>query len=307
MAFCIVARERGTAENHRHRDAEAIHLVEVFLHHRHRFHQQPAHADCVGARAAPRVEDGLQRLLDADVVDLEAIVREDDVNEILADVVHIASDGGKHDARLLRRARFGLLHVRLKKRDGLFHHCGRLQHERQLHLTRAEQFADGLHTAEKMIVDDRQRRIGLHRLGETLVEVAQLAINDVLRKTLFDRQIRERLLLGGVFHAIRKQRDEVKQRIEILRLPSRSLVAALIEDEPFSRVPMLGGNAVPRQDLRRMHDRRSQATRARMMQVHAVEHRAHWRIQAEGNVREAENDAAARERPRNRGNSVERL
>ena len=44
-----------------------------------------------------RVEDLLQRLLDADVADLVAVVREDDVDEVLADVVDVAGDRRKED------------------------------------------------------------------------------------------------------------------------------------------------------------------------------------------------------------------
>ena len=38
--------------------------------------------------------------LDAEVVHLVAVVGEDDVDEVLADVVDVALDGGQHDAAL---------------------------------------------------------------------------------------------------------------------------------------------------------------------------------------------------------------
>ena len=81
--------------------------------------------------------------LDAEVVHLVAVVGEDDVDEVLADVVDVALHGGEHDAALA--AGVGLLHVRLEVGDRGLHGLGRLEHERQLHLARAEQLADDLH------------------------------------------------------------------------------------------------------------------------------------------------------------------
>ncbi len=94
-----------------------------------------------------RVEHVGEGHLDAEVADLVAVVGEDDVDQVLADVVHVALDGGEHDAALA--AGVGLLHVRLEVGDRGLHGLGRLQHERQLHLPGAEQVADHLHAAEQ--------------------------------------------------------------------------------------------------------------------------------------------------------------
>ena len=48
----------------------------------------------------PGVDDVVDRLLDAEVVDRVAVVGEDDVDEVLADVVDVALDGGQHDRAL---------------------------------------------------------------------------------------------------------------------------------------------------------------------------------------------------------------
>jgi hypothetical protein len=71
-----------------------------------------------------------------------AVVGEDDVDQVLADVVHIALNRGEHD-RALAAAGIDLGHVRLEVRDRHLHHLGALQHERQLHLPAAEQLAHG--------------------------------------------------------------------------------------------------------------------------------------------------------------------
>ena len=98
------------------------------------------------------VEDVLDRLLDPQVEHRVAVVRQDDVDEVLADVVHVAAHGGEHD--LAARVALGLLHVRLEVAHGGLHRLRRLQHERQLHLAAPEQVAHDGHAGEQVDVDD---------------------------------------------------------------------------------------------------------------------------------------------------------
>ena len=65
-----------------------------------RLHEQAAHADRVGLDLDRLVDHLGDRDLDAEVVHLVAVVGEDDVDEVLADVVHVALHGGEHDAAL---------------------------------------------------------------------------------------------------------------------------------------------------------------------------------------------------------------
>ena len=99
--------QRGAAEQHRVAlgDAARVHLLEVLLHHHGRLHQQPGHADDVGLVLLRGVEDRRDRLLDAEVDDGVAVVGQDDVDQVLADVVHVALDRGEHDACPCRRRR----------------------------------------------------------------------------------------------------------------------------------------------------------------------------------------------------------
>ena len=138
-------RQRCAAEHHRPPlgDATGVELLEVLPHDHGALHEQAGHADHVGVVLLGGLEDGVHGLLDAEVDDGVAVVAQDDVDEVLADVVHVALDRGEHDRALA--AVVGLLHVRLEVGDGGLHHLGGLQHERQLHLTRPEQLADGLH------------------------------------------------------------------------------------------------------------------------------------------------------------------
>ncbi|MPN16378.1 hypothetical protein SDC9_163717 [bioreactor metagenome] len=79
-------------------------------------------------------DDGRHRLLDAQVDHGVTVVRDDDVDQVLADVMDITLDGCQYQGAL---ARAGLrsIHVRLQIGDCLLHRLRALQHERQLHLT----------------------------------------------------------------------------------------------------------------------------------------------------------------------------
>ncbi|CFE39357.1 Uncharacterised protein [Mycobacterium tuberculosis] len=189
VVFDIAARQRRAAEQHRELfgDSPGVHLLEVFLHHHGRLHQQARHADHVGALVLGDFEDGGDWLLDADVDHFVAVVAQDDVDQVLADVVHVALDGGQHDASLARIV-VRALHVRFQIRDGGFHYLRRLQHERQLHLAGAEELADRLHAGQQMFVDDLKRRLLRHRLVEIGVQAVALAVDDALGQPFEQRQ-----------------------------------------------------------------------------------------------------------------------
>ena len=59
----------------------------------------------VGVVLLGRLEDRVDRLLDAEVDDGVAVVGQDDVDQVLADVVDVALDGGQHDRALAARRR----------------------------------------------------------------------------------------------------------------------------------------------------------------------------------------------------------
>ena len=169
-----------------------VHLLQVLLHHHGRLDQQPGHPDGVGVGLLGRGEDRRHRLLDPDVDDLIAVVGQDDVHEVLADVVHVALDRGQHDRALALGV--GLLHVRLEVRDRGLHHLRRGEHERQLHGARPEQLADRLHAGQQRVVDDLQRAAGLQGLVEIGLQPVALAVHDSPLQPLVQRQ---RGQLGG--------------------------------------------------------------------------------------------------------------
>ena len=141
--------------------------------------------------SAPVLLGGLQdrgdRLLDAEVDDLVAVVGQDDVDEVLADVVDVALDRGQHDGALALVV--DLLHVRLEVGHRGLHHLGRLQHERQLHLAGAEQLADrpSCRRAASSLMISRARPLG-QRLVEVGLQAVALAVDDAALQALVQRQ-----------------------------------------------------------------------------------------------------------------------
>src|SRR5207249_4294800 len=80
--------------------AAGVQLGQVVPHHHGGLDQQAGHADDVRALFGGRVHDRGQRLLDADVDDVVAIVGQDDVDQVLADVVYVTTNGREHDPAL---------------------------------------------------------------------------------------------------------------------------------------------------------------------------------------------------------------
>ena len=91
--------------------------------------------------------------LDANVVHFVTIVCTDDVDKVLADVVHVALHSGKYKLAL-GTAFACLFHVLLKVSNSGLHCLCTLQNEWQLHTAGAKQFAHFAHAIQQNLVDD---------------------------------------------------------------------------------------------------------------------------------------------------------
>src|SRR5262245_27374701 len=280
----VGAVQRRTAADDRRGDAALAHQFEVHLHHVGRLDQQTAHADRVGALGARRLEDPLDRHLDAEVDDAVAVVADDDVDEVLADVVHVAAHGGDHERALLLA--LDALHELLQVVDRGLHRLGTLQHERQLHLAAAEQVADDLHAVEQDLVDDLQRPVALQRLVEVLLDADLVAVDDAPLQPLLDRQLHLVLALAEVDAlAAGEALDEREQRV-VARAPT-------VPDQVERDLAVLLVELVDRHDLAGVHDRGVETVPDRFGEVHRVQDLPRVRVEAEADVRQAEDGADA--------------
>ena len=164
----VHAARGGAADQKRQVEALALHLGGDMAHLVERRRDQARQADDVDLLLARGIEDLLRRHHDAEIGDLVIVALEHDADDVLADVVDVALDGGEQDlaGRLaLREPKLLLLllHERHEIGDRLLHHPRRLHHLRQEHLAGAEQIADHVHAGHQRAFDDVQRARGLGR------------------------------------------------------------------------------------------------------------------------------------------------
>jgi hypothetical protein len=134
VVFHVGAGQRRSPKQHRRvGQATGVHLLQVLLHDHRGLDEQSRHPDGICMVLHGRLQDRADGLLDAEVDHLVAVVGQDDVYQVLADVMDVTFHGGQHQPAFACIV-LGSLHVRLEMRDRCLHHLGRLQYERQLHL-----------------------------------------------------------------------------------------------------------------------------------------------------------------------------
>ncbi len=175
----VHAARGGAADQKRQVEAFALHLGRDVAHLVERWRDQTRQADDIHLPLARGVEDLLGGDHDAQIEHLVIVALEHDADDVLADVVNVALDGGEQDPAgglPLREPKLLLLllHEGHQISDGLLHHPRRLHHLRQEHLAGPEQIADDVHAGHQRAFDDVQRPLCLRpRLfGVLLDEVA---------------------------------------------------------------------------------------------------------------------------------------
>jgi len=212
----------------------------------------------------------------------KAVVRQQDVHKVLSDVVDVALHRRQDDRALARLV--GAFHERFEVCDGRLHRLGRLEHERQLHLTRAEQVADHLHPRQQDLVDDLQRFVRLEGLVEVVGEAGAVALDDPLLEPLLDA---DRLALGGPGPGrcfVGELGEQIGQRI----VPALTL----IEDQLAGDLAKLLVDLVERLESAGVHDGRVEPGLAGVVQEDAVQHMPGRRLDTEADVADAEHDVA---------------
>ena len=137
------------------------------------------------------LNDGFTALFDAEVDHLIAIISENNINKILANIVHITFHRSNQKLPFARAFAFDLFHVRLQLGHGRLHGFGALEHKGQLHLPRTKQIAHHLHAIQQEGVDDVQGCVALKSFIQSGLQADPLPIDDVLLEALFNRQIRQ--------------------------------------------------------------------------------------------------------------------
>src|ERR1017187_1935506 len=152
---------RGAADEQRQFQAFAFHLAGAGRHFVERRRDPPAQADDVLLQLAGGLQNFLARHHHAEVNDLVVVATEHDADNVFADVMHVALDGGHEDfAGVFVHTAGGFLlrlHERQQIRHGFFHHAGGFHHLGQKHFAGAEQVPDDVHSRHERAFDDEQR------------------------------------------------------------------------------------------------------------------------------------------------------
>ena len=275
---------RGAADEERHGEPLALHLARDVDHlvERRRDEAGEPHDAC--PVLLRRLEDAVGGHHDAEVDHLVAVALEDDADDVLADVVHVALHGREEDldlrgggARLLFRLEEGL-----EIRDGLLHDARALDDLRQEHLSRAEEVADDVHPRHQRPLDDGERRaVLLPGLLDVGVDEVDDALDERVRKPLLDGaaspRVRHDLRLAGLLHGL-GERDQ----------PLRRVLAAVQEDV-LDEVEQVLRDLLVDRELAGVHDAHVEAGRDRVVEKRGVHGLADGVVPAEreGDVRDA--------------------
>ena len=237
-----------------------------------------------------------QRHLDAKIDHAIAVIGQDDIHQVLADIMHIALHRAQHDGALFLAG--NLFHVRFQIGHGGFHRLGRLQHEGQLHLAGAKQFADHLHAIKQNIINDGKRRDTLgERVGQFIIQPLAVTINDAILETPF-HCFRALLRRGiGSFAAGEKLQQFLERVISL---------SAAIKDQIFRNLYLLRRDLMQRLNLGNMHNRPRHARLHGVIEEYAIQHMSRRGVKPEGDIGKPQNDLNIRKFIPDHANALKR-
>jgi hypothetical protein len=281
-AVCFFDGGRST-DQQRKLHVAPLHLRRHGDHLVERRRDQPRQAHDVGALGDGRVEDDGGRDHDAEVHDLVVVAPEHDTHDVLADVVHVALDGGEDhlaltaagvDASLEPGLLLLGLQVRLEIGDGALHDACALHDLWQEHLAGAEQVADDLHPVHQRALDHLQRTLrqlpGL--LGVGLDEVHD-AVYQRVRQPLRDRRLPPGQIHGT---AGRRAADGLGERDEAV-----GRVLAPVEQHVLDQLEQVRGDVLVDGELAGVDDTHVEPGRDGVEEEGGVHRLAHHVVAAE--------------------------
>ena len=250
-----------------------------------------------------RLDQIFGRHFDAEIDDVEAVVRENDLDEVLADVVHVAFDGGEQDFAL-RRVGF-LLHELFEVRDGGLHRFGGLQHFGDDQLVGVEQAADFLHAVHERAVDDVERGRAFLALEVEVGDESFLrAFENVIGEPAVERQVGRLLLhaaLGGAEMLVDRRDVVLVDRgalfLRLLTIIVRRIEAGrrMIPQQILDKLFLFGGNGGVALQFLGVDDGEIETGLRRVIEEDGVDDFPGRRRQTEADVAHAEDRLALRQ------------
>ena len=282
IAPAELAIDRGPADQHRNAQPAPVQLFDNQRHLPAGRDQQRGEANRVCLLLDRRIDDAVNRDLLAQVEHRITIVAENRLHQILADVMHVAKDGGEH--HLPPRIAVGLLHELLEIADRFLHHLRALQHEGQDQFAGAEPVANFLHCPEQNVIDHGDRAARLQAGIECDRQILLLPIDDHVVHPRFRRRVDHLcrgLLLQRAAGRI-EMGDQPRQRI----LPAR-------EHQILGQLTALERNLVPGDDVLWIDDRGSESLPQCVSQEDRIQDGPRRFGQPEADIGDAENGSRA--------------
>src|SRR5688572_1861854 len=278
----VGARGGGTADQQRHVESVTLHFARHVRHFLERRRDQTRQPDGIGLLPLRGVDDGLRGDHHAEVEDLVVVALQDDRDDVLADVVHVAlyrrHDHAPFGTRDLPGSGLLGFDVRDEVAHSLLHDARRFHHLRQEHLACAEQVADDVHAVHQRSLDDFDRpgklQAGLFGVG---YDVGSDAVHQGMRESLLGRAGAPGLVL---YRLARATFDSVRELYEAL-----GRVASPIEDDVFYALAQLGGDFLVDPELPGVDDAHRHPGAYRVIQERRV-HRFAYRVVAAERERE---------------------
>ena len=290
----VHARGRRAADQQRNLAHVAVvvllHLAGDVLHFFQARRDQPRQANDVGAFDLGLGQDLVAGHHHAHVDDVEVVALQDHGDDVLADVVHVALDGGNHDlalgldvfAGLFLKALF-FLDVRDQVRHRLLHHACALDHLGQEHLALAEQVADDAHAVHQRAFDHVQRPAALGQDGLVgLFRILDDEVGDAVHQRMRQALVHAHRRLG---RAAPVQLAAVVLGRALGRIgdfdQALAGVGAAVQHHVFDAFAQLGFDLVVDADHAGVDDAHVHAGLDRVVQEHGVDGLTHRVVAAE--------------------------
>ena len=283
VIFYILAGQGCAPADHRKLQALPLQILDHIFHFQRGLHQQPAQSDGIGFVLHRRFDDRIRRLLDPEVHYSVAIVGQNDVHQIFANIMNITLHRGYHDSSFLRSSL--LLHLGLEISHSLLHHRRGIKHRRQLHLARTKKFAYRAHSVQQYCIDQIQRRVlpqcvfqqRFQRLSLCAFAHRFLPVDNGVLQLVVHRK-RFHMGRGGCLRFAFRPRKVLHVFLQ------RVAVGFIAINQLAGKLNLFMRNLVQRIDLSVIDNSHVQAIVDRLVHEHAIQHPPWINIQTKRNV-----------------------
>ena len=222
-----------------------------------------------------------QRHLDAEIDHPIAVIGQDDVDQVLADVVHVALHRGQHDGALLLAPR-PAPSAAPDSATAAFIVSALCSTNGSCILPAPNSSPTTFMPSSRMVL--------MMSSGLCLVSASSSSSSSPLRSPSTMRSFRRCSTVSAARLLGRRRQASGRRRSPAGLLQRIVILASPVEDQVLDHLHLLRRDQMQRPDLADMHDRARHAGAHRVIEEHRVHHRARRGIEAETDVGQPEDD-----------------